>query len=175
MLPGSLRAHKGSGPWVKKITHVPIWERDAYVLRSHWNFWGTARNASHTELTPTDLAKTRTFFGALMDFLLFGELHTSAVILFQIQPWFCTLCTATCTTLKSWQHLSCISPKIRMSSLVVKSFGDMLNYFSDVIFTFFPELSIFWTLIFCAVLRQHDQKMLCQLRLWQKCQALLKK
>lgn len=45
------------------------------------------------------------------------------------------------TALKGWQRLSCVSPKIRMSSLVVKSFGDMLNYFSDIIFTFFKSLA----------------------------------
>lgn len=48
---------------------------------------------------------------------------------------------------------------------MVKSSRGMLNYFSDVIFTFFQELSIFQALIFCAVLRQRDQKLLCQLQL----------
>lgn len=71
--------------------------------------------------------------------------------------------------------LACVSPKIRMSSLVVKSSGDMLNYSSDIIFTFFQELSIFQALIFCAVLRKRDQKLLCQLQLWQKCQEILEK
>lgn len=43
----------------------------------------TSEEQLGTQPTPTGTAK-RTSFGALMDFLLFGELHASAVILFQI-------------------------------------------------------------------------------------------
>lgn len=67
-----------------------------HMLRGH-----TETSEEELEMHPTpSLAESSILFGALMDFLLFGEHCASTVTIFQIQPWFCTLCTVTHTALK---------------------------------------------------------------------------